>query len=39
MLLHQTKMAIGREGVWGTEKDIETLRRLIPRWADEARRH
>jgi aminoglycoside phosphotransferase (APT) family kinase protein len=38
MLLHQTKMAIGREGVWGTEKDIETLRRLIPRWVDEARR-
>ena len=38
MLLHQTEMALGREGVWGTEKDIETLRRLIPVWEDAARK-
>lgn len=38
MLLAQTELAIGRDGVWGTERDIETLRRLIPVWAERAAR-
>ena len=38
MLLCQTEMALGREGVWGTEKDLESLRRLIPVWTKDAAR-
>jgi aminoglycoside phosphotransferase (APT) family kinase protein len=38
MLLFQTELALGREGVWGTEKDLESLRRLIPVWTNDAAR-
>lgn len=38
MLLAQTELALGRDGVWGTEQDIETLRRLIPAWVERSAR-